>query len=185
MTLLDAIKEFRFDACLGGARRDEEKARSKERIFSHRDAFGQWDPKHQRPELWNLYNGMKAAEENFRVFPLSNWTELDIWHYLRREEVELPSLYFAHEREVVIRNGVMLALNDFIELEPDEKVSRRQVRFRTIGDLTCTGATESGAITIDEVIDEVAKAMESERGARADDQRSEAAMEDRKRHGYF
>jgi len=185
VTLLDAIREFRFDAAIGGARRDEEKARSKERFFSHRDSFGQWDPKGQRPELWNLYNGRQHPGEHFRVFPLSNWTELDVWHYLAKSNVPLPNLYFAHKRDVVDRRGVLLARSPYITLADDERYEERVVRFRTIGDMTCTGAVESPASTIEDVIGEVATARVTERGGRADDKRSEAAMEDRKRVGYF
>lgn len=185
VTLLDAIEEFRFDACLGGARRDEEKARAKERFFSHRDEFGQWDPKNQRPELWNLFNGRKQPGEHFRVFPLSNWTEMDVWQYIARENLAIPSLYFTHEREVVDRNGVLLANTPFISLLDGERFARRQVRFRTVGDATCTGAVESTAASLAEIIQEVASARVTERGARADDRRSETAMEDRKKAGYF
>jgi sulfate adenylyltransferase subunit 2 len=186
VTLLDAIAELRIDAAVGGARRDEEKARAKERFFSHRDRFGQWDPKNQRPELWNLFNGRRLLGEHFRVFPLSNWTELDIWHYIAHERIPLPSLYFAHTREVVDRAGVLLANTPFVSLLAGERWERRQVRFRTIGDATCTGAVPSEARTVDEVIAEIAATRVTERGAtRADDQRSEAAMEDRKRAGYF
>jgi len=185
VTLLDAIREFRFDAAIGGGRRDEEKARAKERIFSHRDRFGQWDPRSQRPELWNLLNGRQHPGEQFRVFPLSNWTELDVWRYLAQENVPLPSLYFAHERDVVDRDGVLLAASPHIAIGPDESVERRTVRFRTIGDMTCTGATLSNARTIDEVILEIAASRRAERGGRADDRRTDAAMEDRKRAGYF
>ena len=185
VTLLDTIEEFGFDAALGGARRDEEKARAKERFFSHRDRFGQWDPKNQRPELWNLYNGRSSQGEHFRVFPLSNWTELDVWQYIQQEELEIPSLYLAHNREVVERDGVLLAKSPYIELQDGEYYTEKMVRFRTIGDMTCTGAVESTATTLDEVVAEVATTQQAERGARADDQRSEAAMEDRKRQGYF
>ena len=185
VTLLDALSEFRFEAALGGARRDEEKARAKERFFSHRDAFGQWDPKNQRPELWSLYNGRKNVNEHFRVFPLSNWTELDIWQYIKEEKIELPSLYFSHRRDIVDREGVLLATSEVVKLLPGERAEKRIVRFRTIGDMTCTGAVESEASTIEDIIDEVATARVTERGARADDKRSEAAMEDRKRQGYF
>ncbi len=185
ITLLDALTEFKFEAALGGARRDEEKARAKERFFSHRDRFGQWDPKNQRPELWNLYNGRKQLGENFRVFPISNWTEMDIWQYIRMEKIDIPSLYFAHHRDVFSRDGVLLAETDVIQHLPGERIENRQVRFRTIGDMTCTGAVESGAANLDEIIFEVASARITERGARADDKRSEAAMEDRKRQGYF
>ncbi|MCB1099194.1 MAG: sulfate adenylyltransferase subunit CysD [Verrucomicrobiae bacterium] len=185
VTLLDAIEEHGFDAALGGGRRDEEKARAKERFFSHRDEFGQWDPKNQRPELWNLFNGRKHHGEQFRVFPLSNWTEMDVWQYIQREKIELPSLYFAHEREVFERNGQILAVTDFLKAQENEKVEKRLIRFRTIGDATCTGAVESPAATLQEIIDEVASARVTERGTRADDQRSETAMEDRKKEGYF
>ncbi len=185
VTLLDALRELNADAAIGGARRDEEKARAKERFFSHRDRFGQWDPKNQRPELWTLYNGQKNPGEHFRVFPLSNWTEMDVWQYIRRENIPIPSLYLAHERETVRRNGILLARTDFIQLLDGEEVSVRRVRFRTIGDATCTGAFESGASTLDEVIAETAAARVTERGGRSDDRRSEAAMEERKRLGYF
>jgi sulfate adenylyltransferase subunit 2 len=185
VTLLDGIKEHRIDAALGGGRRDEEKARAKERFFSHRDAFGQWDPKNQRPELWSLYNGRKSPGEHFRVFPLSNWTELDVWQYVTREGLELPSLYFAHEREVVERDGLLLARTDFLWPVEGEPVRRRTVRFRTIGDATCTGAVVSSAASLDEIVREIAASRQTERGGRFDDRRSEAAMEDRKRQGYF
>ncbi|MBI3929227.1 MAG: sulfate adenylyltransferase subunit CysD [Armatimonadetes bacterium] len=186
VTLLDALAEFRFEAAIGGARRDEEKARAKERFFSHRDAFGQWDPRNQRPELWNLYNGMKHAQEHFRVFPLSNWTEVDIWSYIKARAIEVPSLYFSHVRKVVVRgDGMLLAHCPFVRPLGEDRVENRTVRFRTIGDMTCTGAVESPASTLDEILDEVVTARVTERGSRADDQRSEAAMEERKRHGYF
>jgi sulfate adenylyltransferase subunit 2 len=186
ITLLDALTELKVDAAIGGARRDEEKARAKERFFSHRDVFGQWDPKNQRPELWNLFNGRKAPGEHFRVFPLSNWTELDVWHYIQRENIDLPDLYFAHKRRVVARDGVLYADTPFISLAPGESWTEMVVRFRTIGDATCTGAVESYASSLTEIIEEVAATRITERGAtRADDQRSEAAMEDRKRQGYF
>lgn len=185
VTLLDALEEFKFDAAIGGARRDEEKARAKERFFSHRDRFGQWDPKNQRPELWSLFNGRKGPGEHFRVFPLSNWTELDVWQYIREEELEIPSIYFSHRREVVERDGVLLARSDYLTLDEDESYDERTVRFRTVGDMTCTGAVASDASTLDDIIEEVASARVTERGARADDKRSEAAMEDRKRRGYF
>jgi sulfate adenylyltransferase subunit 2 len=184
-TLLQAIKELGLDAAVGGARRDEEKARAKERVFSHRDHLGQWDPKNQRPELWNLYNGRKRPGEHFRVFPLSNWTELDVWQYIARERIPVPELYFAHERDVVDRDGMLLALTPYLQLQPGETVSRRSVRFRTVGDATCTGAIESRARTVEEVILETAASRVTERGGRADDRRSETAMEDRKRQGYF
>ena len=185
VTLLDAIAELKVDAALGGGRRDEEKARAKERFFSHRDRFGQWDPRNQRPELWNLYNGRKAPGEHFRVFPLSNWTEMDIWQYIAQEQVPIPSLYFAHEREVVARDGNLLARSPWIALEAGERYASMTVRFRTIGDATCTGAVVSSAVSLDEVIAEVAAARVTERGGRHDDRRSETAMEDRKRQGYF
>jgi sulfate adenylyltransferase subunit 2 len=185
VTLLSAIEEFKFDVAFGGARRDEEKARAKERFFSHRDEFSQWDPKNQRPELWHLYNGRKNPGEHFRVFPLSNWTELDIWQYIALENLELPSIYFSHQREIVDRNGVLLAKSDFITLLKDEYYEEKTVRFRTVGDMSCTGAVESPASTLDDIIAEVAAARVTERAARADDQRSEAAMEDRKKQGYF
>lgn len=184
-TLKDAIKEFQFDGMLGGARRDEEKARAKERFFSHRDQFSQWDPKNQRPELWNLYNGRKSHGEHFRIFPLSNWTELDVWYYIQREDIEIPSLYLAHRRDVVERQGSLLAKSQFITLDDSEHYAERTVRFRTIGDMTCTGAVESDATTLEGVIEEVATARETERGGRTDDKRAEAAMEERKRQGYF
>jgi sulfate adenylyltransferase subunit 2 len=185
ITLLDALTEFKVDAAIGGARRDEEKARAKERFFSHRDQFGQWDPKNQRPELWNLYNGRKKPNENFRVFPISNWTELDVWQYLQLQEIEMPSLYFSHERDIICRDGMILAASEVVYPVGAEVVERRTVRFRTIGDMTCTGAVESHARTITDIVDEVAAARVTERGARADDKRSEAAMEDRKKQGYF
>ncbi len=185
VTLLDALAEFKFEAALGGARRDEEKARAKERFFSHRDAFGQWDPKNQRPELWNLYNGRKNANEHFRVFPLSNWTELDIWQYIQDEQIEIPSLYFSHRRVVFRREGMLLAVSEVVRPLDGETVENRIVRFRTIGDMTCTGAVESQAADIAQIIQEVATARVTERGGRADDRRSEAAMEDRKKQGYF
>ena len=183
--LLEGIKRHGFDAAFGGGRRDEEKARAKERFFSHRDRFGQWDPKNQRPELWRLYNGRKAVGEHFRVFPLSNWTEMDVWQYIKAERVAIPSLYFAHERDVIDRRGTLLADNDWITHLDGETVTRRTVRFRTVGDATCTGAVESDAATLDDIIQEVAAARVTERGGRHDDKRSEAAMEDRKRAGYF
>jgi len=185
ITLLDTIEHKRYDACLGGGRRDEEKARAKERFFSHRDDFGHWDPKNQRPELWNLFNGHKHPGEHFRIFPLSNFTEMDIWMYLQRENIPLPSLYFAHEREVFSRNGTLLAVTEFLQPQNHESSSRRTVRFRTIGDATCTGAVESHASCLDAVIAEVAAARQTERGTRSDDKRSETAMEDRKKEGYF
>jgi sulfate adenylyltransferase subunit 2 len=185
VTLLDAIEELKVDAALGGARRDEEKARAKERFFSHRDEFGQWDPKNQRPELWNIFNGKKHIGEHFRVFPISNWTEMDVWQYLYIEEIEMPSLYFTHMREMVNRDGVLLAYSHAITLKPHEKPVTMQIRFRTIGDMTCTGAVESPATTMEDIIHEVAASRVTERGGRADDKRSDAAMEDRKKEGYF
>lgn len=184
-TLLDAIEEHKFDAAMGGARRDEEKARAKERFFSHRDEFGQWDPKNQRPELWNIFNGMKHFGENFRVFPISNWTEMDVWQYVLAEGIELPPLYFAHQREVFSRDGVLMSTSDFIEQKEDEKNLIETVRFRTIGDMTCTGAVKSDADSLEKIIEEVAATRTTERGTRSDDKRSEAAMEDRKKQGYF
>jgi sulfate adenylyltransferase subunit 2 len=185
VTLLDALAEHRFEAALGGGRRDEEKARAKERFFSHRDRHGQWDPKNQRPELWMLYNGRKHPDEGFRVFPLSNWTEMDIWQYIRLKDIPVPSLYFAHRRDVLRRDSMWLAVSHVITPLPHEPVVNKLVRFRTIGDLTCTGAVESAAATLDEIIMEVAAARVTERGGRADDKRSDAAMEDRKKVGYF
>ena len=185
VTLLDAIGEFRFDAALGGARRDEEKARAKERFFSLRDTFGSWDPRNQRPELWSLYNARHDAGEHFRVFPLSNWTELDIWLYIQREKLPLPSLYFAHRRECVERDSVLLARNEFLVPGRDDRYVTANVRFRTIGDMTCTGAIRSETATIEEVITELQISRNSERGGRADDRRSDSSMEDRKREGYF
>ncbi|HKB91681.1 MAG TPA: sulfate adenylyltransferase subunit CysD [Opitutaceae bacterium] len=185
VTLLDALAEFQLDAALGGARRDEEKARAKERIFSHRDEFGQWDPKNQRPELWNIFNGRKQHGEHFRVFPLSNWTEMDIWQYITQENLAIPSIYFTHEREIVNRQGMLLARSDYISLLKGENYETRRVRFRTVGDMTCTGAVESAAADLGEIIQEVAAARVTERGTRADDKRSETAMEDRKKAGYF
>ena len=185
VTLLDAIEELRVDAALGGGRRDEEKARAKERFFSHRDEFGQWDPKNQRPELWNLFNGRLHQGENFRVFPLSNWTEMDVWQYIAAEKIEIPTLYFSHQRPIVERKGILLAKSEFNTLLPGEEYKERTIRFRTVGDATCTGAVESPATTLDEIIAEVAAARQTERGTRADDRRSETAMEDRKKAGYF
>jgi len=185
-TLLDAIGEHRFDALFGGARRDEEKARAKERVYSFRDGFGQWDPKNQRPELWNLYNGRILQGEHIRVFPISNWTELDIWEYIRREGIEIPSIYFAHERPVFERDGMWLSDSDHVTLLDVEEVETRRVRYRTVGDMSCTGAVDSTAATLEEIIGEVAATRTTERGAtRADDRVSEAAMEDRKKEGYF
>lgn len=185
VTLLDTIEAHQFDACMGGARRDEEKARAKERFFSHRDEFGQWDPKNQRPELWNLFNGKKSYGEHFRVFPISNWTEMDVWQYILMENIELPTLYFSHEREVIRRGKSILAYSEHLNLRPEEKPEKMVIRFRTIGDLTITGAVESTATSLDEIINEVAATRETERGGRADDKRSETSMEDRKRQGYF
>ncbi len=185
-TLLDAIEEHQFDACIGGGRRDEERARAKERIFSHRDEFGQWDPKNQRPELWSLYNARLRKGEHFRVFPISNWTELDVWMYVKREQLELPSIYFSHRRQVFQRDGMLYAAADFLQRLPSETLFEETVRFRTVGDMSCTGAVRSTASTIDEVIAEVAASRVTERGAtRADDRFTEAAMEDRKKEGYF
>lgn len=185
-TLLDTIEEFRFDACIGGARRDEEKARAKERIFSVRDEFGQWDPKLQRPELWQTFNGKIHKGENVRVFPISNWTELDIWNYIRREKIALPSIYFAHERKVLEHQGQLVAVSDFIQLDATDVVTTKKVRYRTVGDMTCTAAVESSASTIDGIISEIIATKTSERGeTRIDDKVSEAAMEDRKKNGYF
>ncbi len=183
--LLDELEKGQFDAAMGGARRDEEKARAKERFFSHRDEFGQWDPKNQRPELWNIFNGKKQFGEHFRVFPISNWTELDVWQYLMLENVPLPSLYFAKMRSCFTRNGVILAASDYINMKPTEKVEEKMIRFRTIGDMTCTGAVESDADTIEKIVEEIAATRITERGGRSDDKRSETAMEDRKKHGYF
>jgi sulfate adenylyltransferase subunit 2 len=185
VTLLGAISELKLDACFGGARRDEEKARAKERFFSHRNAHGQWDPKHQRPELWNVYNGRKNVGEHFRVFPISNWTELDVWQYIQAQNVLVPEIYFSHERAVVVRDGVLLAHTEFLIPIDGEKVEIGKVRFRTIGDATCTGAVSSCASTIEEVIAELVESKVSERSTRADDKRSESAMEDRKSKGYF
>lgn len=185
-TLLDTIEEFEFDACIGGARRDEEKARAKERFFSVRDEFGQWDPKLQRPELWNIYNGRIQKGENVRVFPISNWTELDVWHYIKRENIELPSIYFAHQREVLEHEGQLIAVSDFIRIDEDDVVNKKLVRYRTVGDMTCTAAVESSAATLDEVVNEITASRISERGeTRIDDRVTEAAMEDRKKGGYF
>jgi sulfate adenylyltransferase subunit 2 len=184
-TLLDTIEKHQFDAAMGGARRDEEKARAKERFFSHRDEFGQWDPKNQRPELWNLFNGRKNFGEHFRVFPISNWTEMDVWQYILKENIPLPSLYFSHEREVIARNNTFIANSPHLNLRPEEKPEMKRIRFRTIGDLTITGAIESEADTLEQIIQEVASTRMTERGNRADDKRSETSMEDRKRQGYF
>ncbi len=185
VTLLDSIEKHKFDCAMGGARRDEEKARAKERFFSHRDEFGQWDPKNQRPELWNIFNGRKNFGEHFRVFPISNWTEMDVWQYILQEQMEIPSIYFSHQRETFVRDGVVMATGDCMAMKPDEVAEIRTVRYRTIGDMTCTGAIESTAATLEEIIEEVASTRVTERGTRADDKRSEAAMEDRKKDGYF
>jgi len=185
ITLLDGIADLKIDAALGGGRRDEEKARAKERFFSHRDDFGQWDPKNQRPELWNIFNGKKHMGEHFRVFPLSNWTEMDVWQYIYMEDIEIPSLYFTHKREVFNRNGVWLAKAPFMQLKDGEKYKIMDVRCRTIGDISCTGLTLSFANTLEDIINEVAATRVTERGGRYDDKRSEAAMEDRKKEGYF
>jgi len=183
--LLAAIERHKFDAAIGGARRDEEKARAKERIFSFRDSFGQWEPRQQRPELWNIYNARIHPGEHMRVFPLSNWTETDIWHYIAAERLAVPSIYFAHDREVVVRDGQFLPVSQYVPLLPSEKLEVKRVRMRTVGDMTCTGCHESDASTYDQVIAEIASLMVTERGARTDDKRSETAMEDRKREGYF
>ncbi len=185
VTLLDAIERHKFDAAIGGARRDEEKARAKERFFSHRDEFGQWDPKNQRPELWYMFNGKKKMGEHFRVFPISNWTEMDVWQYILAENIDLPSIYFTHERDVFYRDGVWLASAPFMELKPTEKVEYRRVRCRTVGDISCTGLTLSFADSVEDIIQEIAATRVTERGGRYDDKRSEAAMEDRKKEGYF
>lgn len=185
VTLLDAIEEEKLDCAIGGGRRDEEKARAKERFFSHRDEFGQWDPKNQRPELWNIFNGRKNMGEHFRVFPISNWTELDVWQYIMHENIKLPNLYYTHKRKVFQRDGVWLAWAPFMELKPTEVVQELDVRCRTIGDITCTGVTLSTANTLNEIVSEIAASRITERGGRADDKRSEAAMEDRKKEGYF
>lgn len=185
-TLLETIEEFKFDACIGGGRRDEEKARAKERIFSVRDEFGQWNPKLQRPELWNIYNGRIHKGENVRVFPISNWTELDIWNYIRKEKIDLPSIYFAHEREVIEHEGQLVAVSKYVQIDKNDKVEMKKVRYRTVGDMTCTAAVESNAQTLDEVINEIIATRISERGeTRIDDKVTEAAMEDRKKDGYF
>jgi sulfate adenylyltransferase subunit 2 len=185
VTLLDTLEELKADAAIGGGRRDEEKARAKERFFSHRDAFGQWDPKNQRPELWNLFNGKKHVGEHFRVFPISNWTEMDVWQYILMENIEMPSLYYTHKRNVFNRNGTWLSAESFMQLKDGEKVVELDVRCRTIGDVTCTGLTLSTANNLEDIVLEVAAARETERGGRSDDKRSEAAMEDRKKEGYF
>lgn len=184
-TLLQAIETHKFDALIGGARRDEEKARAKERFFSHRDEFGQWDPKNQRPELWNIFNGRKHLGEHFRVFPISNWTELDVWQYIAKEKIQLPSLYFAHKRKVFNRDGTWLSESPFTQTKENEVIEEKMIRFRTMGDITITGAYLSEASNLDEVIQEIAASLSTERGTRADDKRSETAMEDRKKEGYF
>lgn len=185
VTLLDTLEKYKVDCAMGGARRDEEKARAKERFFSHRDEFGQWDPKNQRPELWNIFNGRKNQGEHFRAFPISNWTEMDVWQYILLENIEMPSIYYTHERDVFWRDGQWLAAEPCMTLKPTEKIERRTVRCRTIGDISCTGLTESHADTLEQIIDEIAASRVTERGSRADDKRSEAAMEDRKKEGYF
>ncbi|WP_291530062.1 sulfate adenylyltransferase subunit CysD [Bacteroides sp. UBA939] len=185
VTLLDTIEKYKFDAAIGGARRDEEKARAKERVFSHRDEFGQWNPKNQRPELWNIFNGKKNIGEHFRVFPISNWTEMDVWQYILQENIEMPSIYFTHERKVFFRDNQWLAAEECMTLKPTETVEIRQVRCRTIGDISCTGLALSEAHTLEDIIEEIAATRVTERGSRADDKRSETAMEDRKKSGYF
>lgn len=185
VTLLDTVEENKFDAAIGGARRDEEKARAKERFFSHRDEFGQWDPKNQRPELWNIFNGKYHFGEHFRVFPLSNWTEMDVWQYILAEKIEIPSLYFAHERDVIWRNNTWLPISDYIQVDEKEEVVKKKIRFRTLGDITITGGVLSDADTLEKIVEEVAAARQTERGNREDDKRGETAMEDRKREGYF
>jgi sulfate adenylyltransferase subunit 2 len=185
VTLLDAIEELKLDCAMGGGRRDEEKARAKERFFSHRDEFGQWDPKNQRPELWNIFNGKNRIGEHFRVFPISNWTEMDVWQYIYMENIDIPNLYFTHKRQVFNRDGAWLALAPFMKLKDSEKIETLDVRCRTIGDITCTGLTLSNADSLEDIIKEVAATRTTERGSRADDKRSEAAMEDRKKEGYF
>jgi sulfate adenylyltransferase subunit 2 len=185
-TLLETIEEFEFDCCIGGARRDEEKARAKERVFSVRNEFGEWDPKSQRPELWSTYNGRIHKGENVRAFPISNWTELDVWNYIRREKIALPSIYFSHEREVLVHEDQLIAVSEFIQIEPGDVIEKRKVRYRTVGDMTCTAAVDSHAETLDEVVNEIIATRISERGeTRIDDRVTEAAMEDRKKNGYF
>ena len=184
-TLLDTIEDQQIDCAIGGGRRDEEKARAKERFFSHRDEFGQWDPKNQRPELWNLFNGKHNLGEHFRVFPISNWTEMDVWNYIKRENIKIPSLYFAHEREVIWRNNSWIPVSEYITIDPREAIEKKKIRFRTLGDITITGGIESEADTLDKIVIEVAAMRQTERGNRADDKRSETSMEDRKREGYF
>ncbi len=185
VTLLETIEKYKYDAAMGGARRDEEKARAKERFFSHRDEFGQWDPKNQRPELWNLFNGRKQMGEHFRVFPISNWTEMDVWQYIASNNIPIPKLYYAHDREVINRDGALLSVSPWLKLKPNEVAETKRVRFRTCGDMPITGAVESDADTIDKIILEVAASRKTERGTRHDDKRSETAMEDRKKAGYF
>jgi sulfate adenylyltransferase subunit 2 len=185
VSLLDTIEAHKIDAAMGGARRDEEKARAKERFFSHRDEFGQWDPKNQRPELWNLFNGRKKMGEHFRVFPISNWTELDVWTYILQENIEIPSLYFAHYRDVIFRDGTWLPNSEFLTLRDGEEIQRKYMRFRTLGDITITGGIESEADTLEKILMEVAATRSTERGNRSDDKRSDTSMEDRKRQGYF
>ncbi|TXE18458.1 sulfate adenylyltransferase subunit CysD [Psychroflexus gondwanensis] len=184
-TLLDSLEEHKVDCAIGGGRRDEEKARAKERFFSHRDEFGQWDPKNQRPELWNLLNGKYFEGEHFRAFPISNWTEMDVWNYLTKEKIEIPSLYLAHQRDVVKRNGSWIPNSEFLKLEPNEEIVSKRIRFRTLGDITITGGIESEADTMEKIVEEVSTMRETERGNRSDDKRSETAMEDRKKDGYF
>lgn len=184
-TLLDAIESHKVDCAIGGGRRDEEKARAKERFFSHRDDFGQWTPKNQRPELWNLFNGKMHMGEHFRAFPISNWTEMDVWNYIKKENIEIPSLYFAHERQVVMRNGSWIPVSEYLTKIPGEEVHTKKIRFRTLGDITITGGIESDADTLEKIVEEVAAMRETERGNRADDKRSETSMEDRKKQGYF
>lgn len=184
-TLLDAIENNKIDCAIGGGRRDEEKARAKERFFSHRDEFGQWDPKHQRPELWNMLNGKHFQGEHFRAFPISNWTEMDVWNYIKRESIAIPSLYFAHEREVVWRSDAWIPNSEFLKLDANEEVSTKKIRFRTLGDITITGGIESDADTLEKIVEEVSTMRHTERGNRSDDKRSESSMEDRKREGYF
>ncbi|WCL51331.1 sulfate adenylyltransferase subunit CysD [Leptospira sp. GIMC2001] len=185
VSLLETISNMKADACIGGARRDEEKARAKERIFSVRDVFGGWDPRLQRPELWDIYNGKIHNGENVRVFPISNWTELDVWEYIERENIELPSLYFTHEREVMLRDGLIFPISEFVRIDPGDVIEKKAVRFRTVGDMTCTAAVESRADNLSSIIEEIRSSKTTERGSRLDDKRSEAAMEDRKRGGYF
>ncbi len=184
-TLLDAIEDNKVDCAIGGGRRDEEKARAKERFFSHRDDFGQWTPKNQRPELWNLFNGKMHHGEHFRAFPISNWTEMDVWNYIKRENIDIPSLYFAHDREVVYRDGSWIPVSEYLMMREGEEVAKKRIRFRTLGDITITGGIESDADTLEKIVEEVSAMRETERGNRADDKRSESSMEDRKRQGYF